>query len=136
MFHQIEGLEVGPEVSMKDLLGVLQAFARKLFGDKRNIRVRNSFFPFTEPSIEVDVDCFNCESNGCSICKQTGWIEILGAGMVHPVVLKNGGYDPDTMTGYAFGLGIERIAMLRYRIQDIRHFYRNDMRFLSQFQSA
>jgi phenylalanyl-tRNA synthetase alpha chain len=136
MFHQVEGLEVGPNVTMRDLLGVLQSFARKLFGDSRTIRVRNSFFPFTEPSIEVDVDCFNCESNGCSICKHTGWIEILGAGMVHPVVLTNGGYDPATMTGYAFGLGIERIAMLRYRIQDIRHFYRNDLRFLRQFQSA
>ena len=136
MFHQIEGLEVGPDVTMSDLLGVLQAFARKLFGDQRTIRVRNSFFPFTEPSIEVDVDCFNCEGKGCSICKHTGWIEILGAGMVHPVVLKNGGYDPNGMSGYAFGLGIERIAMLRYRIQDIRHFYRNDLRFLRQFHSA
>lgn len=136
MFHQVEGLEVGPNVTMQDLLGVLQSFARKLFGEGREIRVRNSFFPFTEPSIEVDVDCFNCEAKGCSICKHTGWIEILGAGMVHPIVLRNGGYDPDTMTGYAFGLGIERIAMLRYRIQDIRHFYRNDLRFLRQFRSA
>jgi phenylalanyl-tRNA synthetase alpha chain len=114
----------------------LQAFARKMFGDGRNIRVRNSFFPFTEPSIEVDVDCFNCEAKGCSICKHTGWIEILGAGMVHPNVLRNGGYDPAQMTGYAFGLGIERIAMLRYRIEDIRHFYRNDLRFLEQFGAA
>ena len=136
MFHQVEGLEIGPNVTMRDLLGVLQTFARRMFGDGRNIRVRNSFFPFTEPSIEVDVDCFNCESKGCSICKHTGWIEILGAGMVHPVVLENGGYDSSVMSGLAFGLGVERIAMLRYRIEDIRHFYRNDLRFLRQFQSA
>ena len=136
MFHQVEGLEIGPHVTMRDLLGVLQAFARRMFGDVRNIRVRNSFFPFTEPSIEVDVDCFNCEAKGCSICKHTGWIEILGAGMVHPVVLENGGYDSKAVTGLAFSLGVERIAMLRYRIEDIRHFYRNDLRFLRQFQSA
>jgi phenylalanyl-tRNA synthetase alpha chain len=136
MFHQVEGLEIGSHVTMRDLLGVLQAFARRIFGDARKIRVRNSFFPFTEPSIEVDVDCFNCESSGCSICKHTGWIEILGAGMVHPNVLTNGGYDPSMVSGFAFGLGVERITMLRYRIEDIRHFYRNDLRFLRQFQSA
>ena len=135
MFHQVEGLEVGPRVTVRDLLAVLQGAARRLFGPERKIRVRNSFFPFTEPSMEVDVDCFNCDSKGCGLCKRTGWIEILGAGMVHPTVLKNGGYDPDKVTGYAFGMGVERIAMLRYHIDDIRHFYRNDLRFLRQFRA-
>lgn len=135
MFHQVEGLEVGPNVTMRDLLAVLQGAARRIFGPGRKIRVRNSFFPFTEPSVEVDVDCFNCGGRGCNLCKGTGWIEILGAGMVHPTVLRNGGYDPDKVTGYAFGMGVERMAMLRYRIDDIRHFYRNDLRFLRQFRA-
>ncbi|GMV41674.1 MAG: phenylalanine--tRNA ligase alpha subunit [Myxococcales bacterium] len=135
MFHQVEGLEVGPNVTMRDLLAVLQGAARRIFGPGRQIRVRNSYFPFTEPSMEVDVDCFNCESKGCGLCKRTGWIEILGAGMVHPTVLRNGGYDPDKVSGYAFGMGVERMAMLRYRIDDIRHFYRNDVRFLRQFRA-
>jgi phenylalanyl-tRNA synthetase alpha chain len=135
MFHQVEGLEVGPRVTMRDLLAVLQATAQRLFGPERRIRVRNSYFPFTEPSVEVDVDCFNCGGAGCGLCKRTGWIEILGAGMVHPNVLRHGGYDPDQVTGYAFGMGVERIAMLRFRIDDIRHFYRNDLRFLRQFRS-
>lgn len=134
MFHQVEGLEVGPSVTFADLVGVLRAFARAMFGAERKLKVRNSYFPFTEPSVEVDVDCFLCEGRGCSVCKHTGWVEILGAGMVHPNVLRSGGYDPDQVTGYAFGLGVDRIAMMRYRIDDIRHFYRNDLRFLEQFR--
>ncbi len=133
MFHQVEGLEVGPNVTMSVLIGVLRTFAQRVFGARRRIRVRSSYFPFTEPSIEVDVDCFLCGAHGCSVCKGTGWVEILGAGMVHPVVLRNGGYDPNEVTGYAFGLGVERIAMLKHGIDDIRHFYRNDLRFLRQF---
>jgi phenylalanyl-tRNA synthetase alpha chain len=135
MFHQIEGLEIGPHVTFTELLGVLQGFARRMFGPSRRIRVRNSYFPFTEPSIEVDVDCFRCNSKGCSLCKQTGWVEILGAGMVHPNVLRSGGYDPDEVSGFAFGMGVERIVLMRYGIDDIRHFYRNDLRFLTQFRA-
>lgn len=135
-FHQVEGLEVGKNVTMGDLVAVLQIFAKELFGDERRIRLRNSYFPFTEPSLEVDMDCFNCGGKGCHLCKHTGWIEILGAGMVNPVVLRNCGYDPEVYSGYAFGMGVERIAMLKYKITDIRYFYRNDLRFLSQFQSA
>jgi phenylalanyl-tRNA synthetase alpha chain len=135
MFHQVEGLEIGPSVTMSDLLSVLQGLARRLFGPERRLRVRNSYFPFTEPSIEVDVDCFACGQRGCSLCKFTGWVEILGAGMVHPAVLRAGGYDPDVVTGYAFGLGVDRMALMRYGIDDIRHLYRNDLRFLEQFQS-
>lgn len=134
MFHQVEGLEVGPAVTFADLIGVLRSFARAMFGPERRLKVRNSYFPFTEPSVEVDVDCFLCEGRGCSVCKHTGWVEILGAGMVHPNVLRAGGYDPSEVTGYAFGLGVDRIAMVRYRIDDIRHFYRNDLRFLEQFR--
>lgn len=132
-FMQIEGLVVGTVVTMTDLKGTLSELVKKMFGKNRIIRFRPSFFPFTEPSVEVDVTCFKCNGEGCSLCKQTGWIEILGAGMVHPNVLEMAGYDPDIYQGFAFGLGIERIAMLRYEIDDIRAFYTNDIRFLKQF---
>lgn len=132
-FHQIEGLVIGENISVADLKGTLELFAKKMFGEDRDIRLRPSFFPFTEPSIEVDVSCFKCGGEGCSLCKQTGWIEILGSGMVHPNVLRMSGYDPDKYTGFAFGMGPERIAMLKYGINDIRHFYNNDLRFLNDF---
>ena len=132
-FHQIEGLVVDKNISMSDLKGTLEIFAKKIFGEKREIRFRPSYFPFTEPSIEVDVSCFNCGKKGCSICKNTGWIEILGAGMVHPNVLNACGYDSEKYTGFAFGIGPERIAMLKYGISDIRNFYINDQRFLKEF---
>ena len=132
-FHQIEGLVVDKNISMADLKGTLEVFAKKMFGEKREIRFRPSYFPFTEPSIEVDVSCFNCGGKGCNICKGTGWIEILGAGMVHPNVLNMCGYDSDKFTGFAFGIGPERIAMLKYGINDIRNFYTNDLRFLKEF---
>lgn len=132
-FHQIEGLVVDKNISMSDLKGTLEIFAKKMFGEKREIRFRPSYFPFTEPSIEVDVSCFNCGKKGCSICKNTGWIEILGAGMVHPNVLNACGYDSEKYTGFAFGIGPERIAMLKYGISDIRNFYINDQRFLKEF---
>ena len=132
-FHQIEGLVVDKNISMSDLKGTLEIFAKKMFGEKREIRFRPSYFPFTEPSIEVDVSCFNCGKKGCSICKNTGWIEILGAGMVHPNVLNACGYDSEKYTGFAFGIGPERIAMLKYGISDIRNFYTNDQRFLKEF---
>lgn len=132
-FHQIEGLVIDKNISMADLKGTLEVFAKTMFGEDRTVRFRPSFFPFTEPSIEVDVSCFKCGSKGCSICKNTGWIEILGAGMVHPNVLKMSGYDPDVYTGFAFGMGPERIAMLKYGVNDIRHFYSNDLRFLKDF---
>ncbi len=133
MFHQVEGLVVGEHVTMADLKGTLIAFARRLFGADRQVRIRSSYFPFTEPSIEVDMDCIVCGGKGCGLCKRSGWLEILGAGMVHPVVLRNGGYDPDKFSGFAFGMGPERIAMLRYGLDDIRQFWANDLRFLSQF---
>lgn len=132
-FAQIEGLVVDKNISMAHLKGTLEIFAKKLFGSDREIRFRPSYFPFTEPSIEVDVNCFNCNGNGCAICKQSGWIEILGAGMVHPHVLKMCGYDSEVWTGFAFGMGVERIAMLKYGIPDIRDFYTNDLRFVKQF---
>jgi phenylalanyl-tRNA synthetase alpha chain len=132
-FHQIEGLVIDKDISLAHLKGTLEVFAKRMFGNDREIRFRPSFFPFTEPSIEVDVSCFKCGSKGCSLCKNTGWIEILGAGMVHPNVLKAGGYDPDEYRGFAFGMGPERIAMLKYGISDIRHFYLNDIRFLNDF---
>ena len=131
-FMQIEGLVVNHNVTMTDLKGTLLTLSQKLFGKERDIRLRPSFFPFTEPSVEVDVSCFKCGGSGCSLCKQTGWIEILGAGMVHPRVLEMSGYDSSKFSGFAFGMGIERIAMLRYEIDDIRHFYTNDVRFLKQ----
>jgi phenylalanyl-tRNA synthetase alpha chain len=132
-FGQIEGLVIGEHVTLGHLKDTLLVFARKLFGEKREIRLRPSFFPFTEPSVEIDVSCFSCSGKGCSICKQTGWIEILGGGMVHPRVLSMNGYNPETVSGFAFGIGIERVAMLRYGIDDIRKFYQNDVRFLKQF---
>lgn len=132
-FTQIEGLVIGENISMSDLKGTLEMFAKNIFGKTREIRFRPSYFPFTEPSIEVDVSCFNCNKKGCPICKNTGWIEILGAGMVHPNVLKMSGYDSDKYTGFAFGMGAERIAMLKYRVPDVRMFYTNDIRFLKQF---
>lgn len=133
MFYQVEGLAVGRRITLADLKGTMIEFGRQMFGADRKIRFRCSYFPFTEPSVEVDMDCILCEGTGCSLCKQTGWLEILGAGMVHPVVLENGGYDPTVFSGYAFGMGPERIAMLRHRIEDIRCFFSNDLRFLSQF---
>jgi len=133
MFHQIEGLVVGPNIRMSDLKGTLLQFVREMYGPQMQIRLRPSFFTFTEPSAEVDVTCVRCGGDGCRMCKQTGWIEILGCGMVHPKVLEHGGYDPEEVTGFAFGMGVERIALLKYEIDDIRHFYTNDVRFLNQF---
>ena len=132
-FTQIEGLVVDENISMADLKGTLEIFAKKMFGEKREIRFRPSYFPFTEPSIEVDVTCFNCKGKGCNICKNTGWIEILGAGMVHPNVLEMSGFDSKKCSGFAFGIGLERVAMLKYGIDDIRNFYTNDVRFLKNF---
>ncbi|MDA8227488.1 MAG: phenylalanine--tRNA ligase subunit alpha [Desulfitobacterium hafniense] len=133
MFHQIEGLVVDKGIRMSDLKGILLNFSRQMFGSTREIRLRPSFFPFTEPSAEVDVSCMLCEGVGCRLCKGTGWIEILGSGMVHPKVLENGGYDPKVVTGFAFGLGVERVAMLKYGIDDMRLLFDNDLRFLQQF---
>jgi len=133
MFHQVEGLVVGPNIRMSDLKGTLLQFVREMYGPKTQIRLRPSFFPFTEPSAEVDVTCVKCGGQGCRMCKHTGWIEILGCGMVHPKVLEHGGYDPKEVTGFAFGMGIERIALLKYEIDDIRLFYSSDLRFLKQF---
>jgi len=133
MFHQVEGLAVDREITMGDLKGTLALFAREMFGPGSRIRFRPSFFPFTEPSAEVDVLCFACGGSGCRLCKQSGWLEILGSGMVHPQVLRNVGYDPEAVTGWAFGMGIERIAMLKYGIDDLRLFFDNDLRFLRQF---
>ncbi|MDR1521808.1 MAG: phenylalanine--tRNA ligase subunit alpha [Streptococcaceae bacterium] len=132
-FHQIEGLVVDKGIGMGDLKGTLEFVIKKIFGERRQIRLRPSFFPFTEPSVEVDVRCFKCEGKGCNICKYTGWIEILGAGMIHPKVLKMSQIDSEIYAGFAFGLGQERIAMLRFGINDIRYFYTNDIRFLEQF---
>lgn len=134
-FGQIEGLVVDKNISIANLKATLELFAKKMFGEKREIRLRSSYFPFTEPSVEVDVSCFACHGKGCNICKGTGWIEILGAGMVNPRVLEMCGYDPKQWSGFAFGVGIERVAMLRYGIDDIRRFYQNDLRFLEPFQS-
>jgi phenylalanyl-tRNA synthetase alpha chain len=133
MFHQVEGLAVGTRITMADLKGTIIAFARRMFGEERRVRIRSSYFPFTEPSIEVDMDCIVCGGKGCGLCKRSGWLEIMGAGMVHPVVLRNGGYDPDKYSGFAFGMGPERIAMLQHGIDDIRQFWGNDLRFLQQF---
>jgi phenylalanyl-tRNA synthetase alpha chain len=133
MFHQVEGLAIGEHISMADLKGTITAFARRMFGAERQVRIRSSYFPFTEPSMEVDMDCIVCRGQGCSLCKRSGWLEIMGAGMVHPTVLRNGGYDPMRFSGFAFGMGVERITMLEYAIDDIRQFWGNDLRFLSQF---
>ena len=133
-FAQVEGLLIDKGINIGHLKALLTLFAKKMFGEKREIRLRSSYFPFTEPSVEVDISCFNCGGKGCSMCKGTGWIEILGGGMVHPNVLKMNGYDPEVYSGLAFGIGIERVAMLRYGIDDIRKLYTNDVRFLRQFE--
>lgn len=133
MFHQIEGLWVDKGITFSDLKGVLTYFLQQVFGENTTLRFRPSFFPFTEPSAEVDIECIICGGAGCRVCGQSGWIEILGAGMVDPEVFKTVGYDPEEITGFAFGLGVERIAMLKYSISDIRLFYENDRRFLEQF---
>lgn len=132
-FTQVEGLAVGHNITFSDLKGTLSDFARRMFGQQVRSRFRASHFPFTEPSAEMDIECFLCAGEGCSVCKQSGWLEILGCGMVHPVVLRNGGYDPRRYTGFAFGMGPERIGMLRHDIQDIRNYWANDLRFLEQF---
>ncbi len=132
-FYQVEGLAVGRRISLSDLKGTLSDFARRMFGQQVRTRFRADHFPFTEPSAEMDVECFLCGGKGCSVCKYTGWLEILGCGMVHPTVLANGGYDPLEYSGYAFGMGPQRITMLKHRIEDIRYFFANDMRFLEQF---
>ncbi|AXN37808.1 phenylalanine--tRNA ligase subunit alpha [Peribacillus sp. NPDC060186] len=132
-FQQIEGLVIDENISMSDLKGTLDVFAKKVFGQDREIRLRPSFFPFTEPSVEVDISCKICGGKGCSVCKQTGWIEVLGGGIVHPNVLEMAGFDSKKYSGFAFGIGVERIAMLKYGVDDIRHFYTNDVRFLKQF---
>ena len=132
-FMQCEGLVVDKNITMADLKGTLEVFARKFFGEKREVRLRPSYFPFTEPSVEVDISCHNCGGKGCSICKHTGWIEILGAGMVNPRVLEMCGFDSEVYQGFAFGIGMERVAMLKYGIDNIRNFYNDDIRFLNQF---
>lgn len=132
-FMQIEGLVVDESISMADLKGTLEVFVKQLFGEAREIRLRPSFFPFTEPSVEVDISCFKCGGKGCNVCKGTGWIEILGGGMVHPHVLEMAGYDSSKVSGFAFGIGVERMAMLKHGVDDIRHFYTNDLRFIEQF---
>lgn len=133
-FMQFEGLVVDKNITMSDLKGTLSLFVKKMFGEERKIRFKPSYFPFTEPSVEVDVSCFKCGGKGCPMCKHTGWIEVLGAGMVHPNVLRDSGYDPKVWRGFAFGIGIERATMLRHGIDDIRGLYTNDKRFLSQFK--
>ncbi len=132
-FGQFEGLVIDKNVTLANLKGTLEVMAKTLLGEKTNVRFRPSYFPFTEPSVEVDVSCFRCGGKGCSLCKNTGWIELLGAGMVHPNVLRSNGYDPDKYTGFAFGTGIDRLAMMKYNIPDIRLMYTNDIRFLKQF---
>lgn len=132
MFYQVEGLAVGEGITLASLKGVFEAFTQQMFGADRKVRFRGSYFPFTEPSVEIDITC-NCLGAGCAVCKGTGWLEVSGGGMVHPTVLRNGGYDPDIVSGFAFGMGVERNAMLRHGIDDIRHFYANDLRFLKQF---
>lgn len=133
MFHQIEGLMVGENISFGDLKGILTTFVHQIFDDKTSLKFRPSFFPFTEPSAEVDILCVMCRGKGCRVCSHTGWLEVLGAGMVHPAVFENVGYDTSKFTGFAFGMGIERITMLKYGVDDIRIFFENDLRFLSQF---
>jgi phenylalanyl-tRNA synthetase alpha chain len=132
-FNQVEGLVVGEHITFADLKGTLIDFARRMFGQNVRTRFRASYFPFTEPSAEMDVECFVCGGKGCQVCKNSGWLEILGCGMVHPVVLQNGGYDPARYSGFAWGMGPERQLMLRYKIDDIRYFWGNDLRFLEQF---
>ena len=132
-FAQVEGLVIDEKISLADLKGTLEVFMRKMLGENTQLRFRPSYFPFTEPSYEVDVSCFKCGGKGCNLCKQTGWIELLGSGMVHPNVLKMNGYDPEKYTGFAFGTGLDRLAMFKYGITDIRLLYQNDVRFLNQF---
>ncbi len=132
-FTQVEGLAVGDHITFSDLKGTLSDFYRRMFGQDVRTRFRASHFPFTEPSAEMDIECFLCGGKGCQVCKNTGWLEILGSGMVHPNVLSNGGYDPERYSGYAFGMGPERITMLRHKIEDIRYFWANDLRFLEHF---
>ena len=134
MFHQMEGLVVDKGITLNDLKGMLDEFARRMFSSETKTRLRPSYFPFTEPSVEVDLSCRNCGGKGCRICKGTGWIEVLGAGMVNRRVLENCGIDPDVYTGFAFGMGLERIAMIKYGINDIRLLFENDVRFLKQFR--
>lgn len=133
MFHQVEGLMVDKNISFGDLKGILTTFIQQIFDRDTSLRFRPSFFPFTEPSAEVDIRCVICKGKGCRVCSKTGWLEILGAGMVHPAVFENVGYDTEKYTGFAFGMGIERLAMLKYGIDDLRKFFENDMRFLGQF---
>ena len=133
VFHQVEGLVIDKGITMADLKGTLELFAKKLYGENTRLRFRPHHFPFTEPSAEVDISCFNCGGEGCRICKGEGWIEILGCGMVHPKVLKNCGIDPDVYSGFAFGIGLERVTQFRYDVTDMRLYYENDVRFLSQF---
>ena len=133
-FAQIEGLVIDKDINIGHLKSTLELFAKKMFGEKREIRLRSSYFPFTEPSVEVDISCANCGGKGCNVCKGTGYIEILGGGMVHPNVLKMNGYDPEVYSGFAFGIGIDRTAMLRFGIDDVRKLYQNDVRFLHQFK--
>jgi phenylalanyl-tRNA synthetase alpha chain len=133
-FNQVEGLVVGAHITFADLKGTIADFARRMFGRNVRTRFRASYFPFTEPSAEVDAECFVCGGAGCQVCKYSGWLEILGCGMVHPIVLQNGGYDPARYSGFAWGMGPERQLMLRYKINDIRYFWGNDLRFLEQFQ--
>jgi phenylalanyl-tRNA synthetase alpha chain len=133
MFHQVEGLVVDKNITMADLKGTLDLFAKQLFGEGTKTKFRPHHFPFTEPSAEVDVTCFKCQGRGCSVCKGSGWIEILGAGMVHPNVLKECGMDPEIYSGFAFGMGLDRVTLLKYEIDDIRLFFENDMRFIEQF---
>ena len=132
-FNQVEGLVIDKNISLADLKGTLEVFMKKMLGDDTKLRFRPSYFPFTEPSYEVDVSCFKCGGKGCNLCKQTGWIELLGSGMVHPNVLKMNGYDPEVYSGFAFGTGLDRLAMFKYGITDMRLLYTNDVRFLSQF---
>ena len=132
-FTQVEGLAIGRNIRMSDLKGTIAEFAKRMYNPNAKVRYRASYFPFTEPSMEVDVECFLCGGDGCRVCKYTGWLEIAGSGMVHPTVLRNGGYDPSVWSGFAFGMGPERITMLKHGIQDIRYFWGNDLRFLRQF---
>jgi phenylalanyl-tRNA synthetase alpha chain len=132
-FHQVEGIAIGRNITMADLKGTVTEFARKMYSADAKVRFRASYFPFTEPSMEVDIECFLCGGAGCSVCKHSGWLEIAGSGVIHPVVLRNGGYDPAEWSGFAFGMGPERIAMLKHGVTDIRNFWANDARFLEQF---
>lgn len=133
MFHQVEGILIDKNVTFADLKGILLSFAQQMFGADREIRLRPSFFPFTEPSAEVDISCVMCSGKGCRVCSHTGWLEVLGSGMIHPKVLSMSGYNPEEVTGFAFGMGVERIAMLKYGIDDLRLLFENDVRFLAQF---